>query len=95
MPDSFSGRHEKLNLSGSDSPPHGNRRLEATAEAKLASHADVLTGPPRVPAPQTSDETRGKNVDQSQHTSRSGKCTLDLEKFRARLQKRSERSHKR
>ena len=26
-----------------------------------------------------------KNVDQSQQTSRSGKCTLDLEKFRAWL----------
>ena len=60
MPDSFSGRHEKLNLSGSDSPPHGNRRLEATAEAKLASHADVLRGSSRVPAPRMSADLSGK-----------------------------------
>ena len=30
---------------------------------------------------------RGKNIDQSQHTSRSGKCTLDLEKFRRDFRK--------
>ena len=50
-----------------------------------ASHADVLRGSSRVPAPQTSADLSGKNVDQSQQTSRSGKCTLDLEKFRAWL----------
>ena len=31
-----------------------------------------------------------KSVDQSQHTSRSGKCTLDLEKIRARLSSRKD-----
>ena len=35
------------------------------------------------------------HVDQSQHTSRSGKCTLHLEKCRVRFQKSSERSHER
>ena len=39
----------------------------------LASPADVLRGLSHVPAP----------LDQSQQTSRSGKCTLDLEEFRA------------
>ena len=48
----------------------------------LASHADVLRGSSRVPAPQTSADLSGKNLDQSQQTSRSGKCTLDLEEFR-------------
>ena len=49
----------------------------------IASHADVLRGSSRVPAPRTADFTEKKNVDQSQQTSRSEKCTLDLEKFRA------------
>ena len=47
-------------------------------------------GSSRNPPQRTSPETSGKNVDQSQHASRSGKCTLDLEKFLAGLQKRSE-----
>ena len=51
----------------------------------IASHADVLRGSSHVPAPWTSADLSGKNVDQSQQTSRSGKCTLDLEKFRAWL----------
>ena len=57
---------------------------------RLASHADVLTGSSRVPAPLTSADLRGKNVDQSQQTFRSGKCTLDLEKFRAWLSSRKD-----
>ena len=44
----------------------------------LASPADVLRGSSHVPAP----------LDQSQQTSRSGKCTLDLEEFRAQLSSR-------
>ena len=51
----------------------------------IACHADVLRGSSHVPAPWTSADLSGKNVDQSQQTSRSGKCTLDLEKFRAWL----------
>ena len=54
----------------------------------IASQADRLRSSSRVPAPQTSAESSVKNVDQSQHTSRSGKCTLDLENFRARLSSR-------
>ena len=65
------------------------------ADPMIPSNADFLRGSLRVPAPQMSAETRGKNVDQSQHTSRSRKCTLDLEKFPARLQKISKRSHER
>ena len=52
---------------------------------QTASHADVLRGSSCVPAPRTSADLSGKNVDQSQQTSRSGKCTLVLEKFRAWL----------
>ena len=37
------------------------------------------------PMPRTSADLSGKNVDQSQQTSRSGNCTLDLEKFHAWL----------
>ena len=51
----------------------------------LAFHADVLRGSSRVPAPRTSADLSGKNVDESQQTSRSGKCTSDLEKFLAWL----------
>ena len=47
------------------------------------SHRVVLRGSSRAPAPLTSADLSGKNVDQSQQTSRSGMCTLDLEKFRA------------
>ena len=61
-----------------------SKELVKTAQT-LASHADVLRGSSRVPAPRTSADLSGKNVDQSQQTSRSGKCTLDLEKFRAWL----------
>ena len=57
---------------------------------RLASHADVLTGSSRVPAPLTSADLSGKTVDQSQQTFRSGKCTLDLEKFRAWLSSRKD-----
>ena len=46
----------------------------------------LLGGSSRVPAPRTSaDLSEKKNGDQSQQTSRSGKCTLDLEKVRAWL----------
>ena len=51
----------------------------------LASYADALWGSSRVPVPQPSADLTGKNVDQSQQTSRSGKSTFDLEKFRAWL----------
>ena len=51
----------------------------------IASPADVRRGSSRVPVPLTSADLRGKNVEQSQQTSRSGKSTLDLEKFRAGL----------
>ena len=51
---------------------------------RVASHADVLRRSSRVPTPLTSaDLSEKKNVDQSWQTSRSDKCTLDLEKFRA------------
>ena len=51
----------------------------------IASHEHVLRGSSRVPARRTSADLseKKKNVDQSQQTSRSGKCTLDLEKFPA------------
>ena len=50
----------------------------------LASNADVLRDWSRVPAPLSRLICeRKQNVDQSQQTSRSGKCTLDVEKFRA------------
>ena len=50
----------------------------------VAFHADVLRGSSRVPAPLTSADLSGKkSEDQSQQTSSSGKCNLDLEKFRA------------
>ena len=53
-----------------------------TVTGALASNADVFRGSSGVPAPLTSADLSGeKNVDQSQQTSRSGKCTLDLEKF--------------
>ena len=53
-------------------------------------HRKRYLGSSRSPPQRTSPESCGKNVDQSQHTSRFGKCTSDLEKFRVRLQKRSE-----
>ena len=51
----------------------------------IASHAHVLRGSSRVPARRTSADLseKKKNVDQSQQTSTSGKCTLHLEKFPA------------
>ena len=57
--------------------------------AAVAFHAGVLRGSSRVPAPLTSADLSGKKTnhrpikDQSQQTSRSRKCTLDLEKFHA------------
>ena len=50
----------------------------------LASHADILRGSSHVPAPLLLTWAK-KNIDQSQQTSRCGKCTLDLDKFRAWL----------
>ena len=41
----------------------------------------LITGSSRNPPQQTSAETSGKNVDQSKHTCRSRKCTLDLRNF--------------
>ena len=66
-----------------------------TSYGPLPSHADILRGSLGVLAPQTSAESSVKKVDHAQHTFRSGKCTLDLEKFRkTRLQNSSERSRK-
>ena len=62
-----------------------NQRDDVRVISSIASHADVLRDSSRVSAPRTSADLSGKNVDQSQQTSRSGKCTLDLEKFRAWL----------
>ena len=50
---------------------------------RVASHADVLRRSSRVPTPLTSVDLSGKKRRQSQQTSRSDKCTLDLPKFRA------------
>ena len=52
-------------------------------DVKQASPADVFRGSSRVSALLTSAVLSGKNIDQSQHTSRSEESTLDLEKFRA------------
>ena len=54
-----------------------------TVTGALASHADVLRGSSCVPAPLTSTDLSGKNLEQSHQSSRSGKCNLDFEKFRA------------
>ena len=55
----------------------------------LASPANILRGSSRVLAPLRSADWAGKNVDQSQQTSRSGKCTLDrLTVFSHRRRKR-------
>ena len=54
----------------------------AVTYADAAFPADVLRGSSRVPPPITSADLSGKNVDQSQQTSRSGKRTLDLAKCR-------------
>ena len=61
-----------------------------TVTGALASHADVLRGSSCVPAPLTSTDLSGKNVEQSHQSSRSGKCNLDLEKFCALLFERLE-----
>ena len=46
----------------------------------IASHENVLRGSSRVPAPLTSadHDVSGKNLDQSQQTSRSGKWTINF-----------------
>ena len=51
----------------------------------IASHADILGGSSRFLPHEHLLTWAEKNVDQSQQTSTSGKCTLDLEKFRAWL----------
>ena len=66
------------------------------ATSGIASPADVVLLVRHAVLPKERPlKWAGKNVDQSQHTSKSGKGTLDLEKFRARFQTRSERSHER
>ena len=69
--------------------------LRAERNSFSGLHFKHYLGSSRNPPKRTSPQSSGQNVDQSQHTSRSGKCTLNLEKFRARLQKRSVRSHER
>ena len=56
----------------------------------VACHADILRGSSRAPAPKTSADFSGKIVEQSQQTSRSGKCTLDPETCRAWLSSRKD-----
>ena len=51
----------------------------------IASNADILGGSSRFLPHEHLLTWAEKNVDQSQQTSTSGKCTLDLEKFRAWL----------
>ena len=47
----------------------------------VASHADILRGASNVPAPRMSADLSGKNVDQSQQTSRSGSALWTLKYF--------------
>ena len=71
-------------------------RVARLATSGIASPADVILLIRHEVLPKERPlKWEGGDVDQSQHTSKSGKGTLDLEKFRARFQTRSERSHER
>ena len=60
------------------------REEERKSGKKIASFADALLGRHAIFPPQrtSADPSGKKRIDQSQQTSRSGKCTLDSEFFR-------------